>query len=266
MTCNRPRTPTAQHRLGPVALLVGLLLLGALSACTQTKVVQVPVPVTVTPTASSVPIPTALSTQPADQPTQDYYEQFASEIQQVRMTIGGKQHLCEVLTPGIATPSGYYCWAEKKGPMSRILRNETMYMHPDFYCPKNPDKPCNANPDQLRDPKGLRGGAPVVDAPPAGLSGLDAASCTYDGTPLYGSVHFTSSAALADVSVYISSTSAVADLNVYAVDYSAAANDCGLWYPVSSAALADFTVYVTSSPAVADLTIHEVDYSSAAGV
>lgn len=266
MTCDELRRLARSRAAVLRHVATGLVLLGAVSACTQTEVVQVPVPAPATSSASEAPAPTPVATPPVqEQPTEDYYEQFAADIEQVRLTIGGKAHLCEVLTPDIATPSGYYCWAAAKGPMSEILRNETRYMHPDFYCPKNPEKACNPNPDQLQDPKGLRQGAPVVDAPPTEPSGLNAATCTFAGTPLYGSVYFTTSSGLADVSVYVSSSSGLADLNVYQVDYPGAADGCGLWYPTSSAGLADLTVYVTSSSGLADLTIHEVGYASAAG-
>lgn len=89
--------------------------------------------------------------------------------------------------------------------------------------------------------------------------------CYAKGIPLWGSVYFTSSSVLADLSVYFTSSSALADINVYFTSSSVLARSCGLWYQTSSSVLADFSVYVTSSSVLADVVAYRTSSSVLAG-
>jgi hypothetical protein len=83
-----------------------------------------------------------------------------------------------------------------------------------------------------------------------GGSGFDAASCTYDGIPLYGNVKVVDY--LADVDVRV--VDYLADIRVQPVDY--LANSCGQWKFVDY--LPDFTIRYVDY--LGDIDIQFVDY------
>jgi len=86
------------------------------------------------------------------------------------------------------------------------------------------------------------------------IEGFDAGSCSFDGIPLFGNVHFAESGTY-DVLVTVTDSSFLADITVVSVEYSWQADSCGLWYVVENRWEADFVVAGVESGSLADITI-----------